>query len=823
MFLSNNQTKIIYAGLIGSILLFSISITFYGLWKLPFQSAIPWESNQALVTFYCSLFLSFGGIYFLAYILKNVPLASLIFIFLISLISTKLWCLIVVIWVILSSIILGRFFTNKIQLKSTWLDCFLLGIGILGTIIGLLSHFPINYSGAYGLFLALLCFFGRKILVEMLSDVKHWHKNYRFPNLKFNRFLEIFVFTLILLYFIVSLMPEMSYDSLAMHLFVPAKLESRHYWDFDVNKYVWAVMPMLGNWIYSLAYMLGGETSARLINFCFILALSLVLKRITYWASKSPLSSYIVCTIFLSSPLTFGVGGNLLVESIWTTFALAGISLLLESEKSNPEENQPKVLILAGVFIGLAVASKLMAVFAIPLCLIIILINHRMWFRKESVRSMLIGFLFFSLLGCIPYLTAWILTGNPVFPFFNKLFRSPLWSYENFIDDRWNIAVNLNFLYSITFETNKYLESLPGGAGFQWLLFLPLCFFVLVISRHKKGILLAVLSIIFIGLVYKSSVYLRYVFPAYAMLCIVIGISLVEIEKYSKLLFSVSVLTLVAILILNLTFLSSPFFVYRDFPIQSILGSDSRYDYLARNKPIRNIIEITNALNTKQKPVAILSEPFGAQLKADALYTNWYNRKWQQSFNSVKNEEDMNNLLSEYRIEYLIVDSSFNLTKEQISILDDTTDKVAQISQIQLRKVKAKTQFVKELLKAPRLENKDGWQIPLDNLYSQSSQTVIADEKQPTVQRVKIKPDDTYIAQVSSKCLLEPTQGRVQVNWQDEKGEFIKADIKLFDCTSSWSENSMEITAPSNAAYADFYLSSQTNIKMEFNGASFRE
>ena len=34
--------------------------------------------------------------------------------------------------------------------------------------------------------------------------------------------------------------------------------------------YVWAVMPMLGDWLFSVGYMLGGETAARLINVGFI-------------------------------------------------------------------------------------------------------------------------------------------------------------------------------------------------------------------------------------------------------------------------------------------------------------------------------------------------------------------------------------------------------------------------------------------------------------------------------------------------------------------------------------------------------------------------
>ncbi len=40
-----------------------------------------------------------------------------------------------------------------------------------------------------------------------------------------------------------------------MHLLIPAYLETKHQWSFDVTTYAWAAMPMLGDWIFSLGYM----------------------------------------------------------------------------------------------------------------------------------------------------------------------------------------------------------------------------------------------------------------------------------------------------------------------------------------------------------------------------------------------------------------------------------------------------------------------------------------------------------------------------------------------------------------------------------------
>ena len=69
-----------------------------------------------------------------------------------------------------------------------------------------------------------------------------------------------------------ALKPEVSSDGLAMHMVIPARMAEAHHWAFSVQEFIWAVMPMGGDWAYTLAWMLGGEAAARLLN-CAILAL----------------------------------------------------------------------------------------------------------------------------------------------------------------------------------------------------------------------------------------------------------------------------------------------------------------------------------------------------------------------------------------------------------------------------------------------------------------------------------------------------------------------------------------------------------------------
>ena len=59
----------------------------------------------------------------------------------------------------------------------------------------------------------------------------------------------------------------MAADSLALHLTIPEYLDFNHLWSFNVGYYVWAVMPMNGDWLFGLAFLLAGEYGAKLLNF----------------------------------------------------------------------------------------------------------------------------------------------------------------------------------------------------------------------------------------------------------------------------------------------------------------------------------------------------------------------------------------------------------------------------------------------------------------------------------------------------------------------------------------------------------------------------
>jgi hypothetical protein len=271
--------------------------------------------------------------------------------------SGALWPLLVALWFAIASAILGKSILSAIRINTeeNWLTNFLVGAGVYGTAVGLLAHFPVNYPGVYGVALVLPILLGWRNVAEC------WRRFMAFLTKNDNscsksKWLDAIIVVVCVVHFVVALMPEAGHDALAAHLFVPAHIASRHQWGFDVDTYVWAVMPMLGDWIFAIGYMLAGETAARLINISFILVIGWLVRDLVLWAGGTVKGARWAALIFLSTPLTFTESSSLHIESVWAALVVAGtLALFRGCELSDKSKSW---IALAALFLGFAVAAK---------------------------------------------------------------------------------------------------------------------------------------------------------------------------------------------------------------------------------------------------------------------------------------------------------------------------------------------------------------------------------------------------------------------------------------------------------------------------------
>ena len=723
----------------------------------------------------------------------------------------------VVIWFALASTLLGRGMLRIAGMTEgpgvSLVLPFLLGAGLYGSVVSLLAHLPLNYPGVYAVALALPVVVGWRSVAPLGKMVTVSAVRIAGGRMS-SMVLEAATGVILLVHVLVACLPELGYDALAMHLFIPGFLRARHQWTFDVDTYVWAVMPMLGDWIFAIGYMLGGETAARLLNVAFIAVLARLIKEIVCWAGGSRRGALWAVLVFLSTPLTFTESSSLFIESVWAAFLVAGTFEMIRACSS---DGNPRRLPLAGILLGFAAAAKAVTLSVLPVLALILLLRWRR-FSGKSVRAVAFSVAAFLLVGGIPYLTAFIKTGNPVFPLFNAIFRSPNFPPENFAaPDVFAKGVQWDTLYAITFDTTRYLEGKPGAAGFHWLALLVPAMLMLITARNTRGLVIAFIAIASIVMTFHSTAYLRYIFPSIAMLAVVLGVGFSMLERRSVMAGAICGILLAAGTALNLLFFNAGAF-YADFEPRAALSQSHRYEYLQQRMPIRNAVELVNRLNAGHTPVAVFSMPYTAGLEANGLYPNWYNLSFYESISLASSERDIAEILLARAVDFVILDSAWDMPQKR-RLIEDATEKIADFGGVTVRAVGLRYRFQTELLQHPDFDSPEGWTIlPGAKLSRGLSASVEA----AAFQVVPVSPGRRYRNTVRAVCSEQPTKGRLQVNWQDAQSRFIRADIQLFDCSSDEAEHGMEVIAPDGAALAAVYASSHTPVPVLFRQVSFR-
>lgn len=798
-------------------MIFCVGVTFWGLSQMEWSKVHPFIS---ISMFDYISFLVLGAVVvegIVKWLKVGRLIAGIMTIFLISILTGTIWSLLVGLWFFSASYVLGLTILSALKIGKANLSgasVFLIGAGVYGTVIGLLAHFPVNYPGVYGVILGLPVMLGWRSLLKA-AQMLH---EFRFQPAKF-KWLDLSIALIVFVHFSVALMPELGHDALAMHLSIPSHLFTRHEWGFDVNTYVWAVMPTMGDWIYSITYMLGGETAARIINVGFILTLSWLLRELVLWAGGNALGTRWAVLIFLVTPLTFRETSSLFIESIWASFIVAGTISIFQviSSRNSSEKNLP----IAGLFLGGALATKAVTFTFIPGLLLLMVMRYRVWVRKNLISTILMSLTLFLAIGAVPYITAWYFTGNPVFPFFNEYFQAPQYPAMNFSAPAiFEKGVSWDTVYRMTFESGKYLESKPGAAGFQWLLLLLPVIVYFLTTRNLKGLALITVGIFAVVLTFHQTAYLRYILPSYAILGAAIGLALSETNSdRNDLLHKIFLVLSTVTIALNILFFNSGTY-FGNIALKPLTSKVGRIEYLQHRLPIRNAVSLVNSLNAGNSPVAVFAQPLTAGLLSDALYPSWYNHKFRSLIQGANNANSIADVLQSKGVAYIILDNNWSSEKKRL-IIKEATKEVSVLGSISVRVLKEEYRFNTELLKDTNFVSDKPWHYSRGVKKIESG--IIVSRSLPATQIVSVTAGRRYLLSVESTCLNSPSKGRLQVNWLNIKSKIINTNIKVFDCVKFKSLNSMEVTPPSDAVKAVIYAAGHTDELLIFNKVSFRK
>jgi 4-amino-4-deoxy-L-arabinose transferase-like glycosyltransferase len=263
---------------------------------------------------------------------------------------------------------------------------------------------------------------------------------------------------------------------------------------------------------YTSVFMLAGEMAMRLLNlsmysFGFLLLESFTRQR---WGGRT---GFLAALFGALTPFTHWTIGICFVDSFMFAFS----TLVLAVTARFIESRQAVLLPVLGLVAALGYLTKQQMIFVIiPIAapILVTALQSGGHSRKNVLLNICLASLIFGAVISPPLIHNYILSGNPLFPFYNSIFKSPYFPQQDFADGRWNQPLSLGTLWTITFSGSKFVENSDFSFGFAPLVLFPAILAIGLYRAAKKD--LWILGLFLFNLAYAcvcfstTGLYMRY-------------------------------------------------------------------------------------------------------------------------------------------------------------------------------------------------------------------------------------------------------------------------------------------------------------------------
>ncbi|MBK7794296.1 MAG: hypothetical protein IPJ62_18565 [Betaproteobacteria bacterium] len=446
-------------------------------------------------------------------------------------------------------------------------------------------HWPAAYALALALALVLL----KSDVFALVRELRAWWAPRTGP-FAVGRLLPWALWgAVVALQIAVAARPEVGADALGMHLELAIEMAREHRFRFDVTRHAWAVMPMGADWLYAAAYQFAGEAGAKLANLgALLLLLAWIVRLGTEDGEPASAPAVVAAALFASTPLAFTETGSLFIENYWAALLLGAT---LAGERAVRDRSLGWAVACLWLAAGAMQAKVIALLWIAPLLLVVALAMRSRW---PALGARHVGALALAVAVLAwPYVNAWWRTGNPVFPFLNALFRSPLFdtgaSFNNIL---YNSPLSWRSWYDLVVHSGRHFEGAGGAAGVHWLVLFPAVF--LLLRRDQARIVLPALLLAagFFVLTWQQQSYLRYLYPALALL-MALAARIVEPLRYARGALLLVVATPLAAA--NLELMPSGGWWNSSFCLRCGFDAAARSRYVARYADQRPVVDWLNA------------------------------------------------------------------------------------------------------------------------------------------------------------------------------------------------------------------------------------
>lgn len=485
----------------------------------------------------------------------------------------------------------------------------LAGLALIGGVTGWLLPFPVHGRVTYSVALLAMILMRWRVVSEVLRPIPQaWRV--AVATAPVGMWLAVTVAGIATT---CAWMPTVHFDDLAGHLALPSQLASLCYYKMDAASQVWAVTAWGADVLQGVTWLVAGHESRGMLDAFWLLTCLVLIWHLCEALDLPPWLRCLAVALYASLPLTAGALTGMQTEGP-TAALVAGIALLVQR---SPEPDRRRLLAFALLFGLLLVlkVSNLMVAGPLGLWLLCRWRAHLPW------RVLPVALLLVLLVAGSSYTYGWIMTGNPVLPVFNAVFRSPYYAPINFHDDHWNAGFHWDIVWNLVFHTSRYIEGGDGTAGFI-LIALGGSLLAALSDRRARPLALVALGAFLLPLTQIQ--YLRYAHQALvlmipAMLC---GLPLIT-EGSRRLSWVAGVL--VVLIVTNLVFVSTGDWQLRSGELRQFL-TESRQDFMERYAPVDRVIEVVNQHYGPHARVLIAAAnaPYAAGFAGKANVIDWY-------------------------------------------------------------------------------------------------------------------------------------------------------------------------------------------------------
>ncbi|MFY3167922.1 hypothetical protein [Achromobacter xylosoxidans] len=531
------------------------------------------------------------------------------------------------------------------------LEAIILGAAIWVAVFNVMLHYRINYRGVYwGLSLIALApsFRFSRFQYQQAFNTRARLANEWMASIP----LWAWVLGLAVIGWVLrwSSFPSLMVDDYATHLRMWTNFLTKHRAELDPVNQIWAFAPFASDLVHATLSLMAGDDIRGAWNLGLAMALLTLTANVLQQARVSVQWQWLLVVLLASTPMLGNLLLSLQTELVLAVIAMASTVLICGAVKGS---NVHAWGVLAGA--ALCAAIKLPAA-ALGVFLIVALVLRTglssLVPRRQNALCALVTLLMLAWVALHNYAMAWLATGNPVFPLYNGIFRSPLFSPENFIDSTWTTGFSFHSYFDAFFETSRYFESADYVAGWQYLILLPCALIALILGKNSRPLRPLLLPTLGFGILMFATIqYWRYLFPIMPLAIAAMGSLFVGKQRALQFLFAATALVCIS---LNLYAFRGISWMMQS-PAQVAYTEQGRNQLVTAYAPAAQLNKIVNRISPEARVLYPMETPFGATLHGVPLYVNWYSPKRHADFLAIKSIQDATDFLTTVRADFVII------------------------------------------------------------------------------------------------------------------------------------------------------------------------